>query len=46
MPDSGKRPTQAGAVGHRNTKTATDTGSDTLSSTPPQREHKAKTKHA
>ncbi|OBT44045.1 hypothetical protein VE00_05631 [Pseudogymnoascus sp. WSF 3629] len=47
MPDSSKRPTQAGAPGQRNTKTnATDTGSDTLSSTPPQREHKAKTKHA
>lgn len=48
MPDSGKRPTQAGAPGHRNTKNnANDTGSDTLSSTPPQREHKAKErKHA
>ncbi|KFY17352.1 hypothetical protein V492_00729, partial [Pseudogymnoascus sp. VKM F-4246] len=49
MPDSGKRPTQAGAAGqsNRNTKNnANDTGSDTLSSTPPQREHKAKTKHA
>ncbi|KFY60013.1 hypothetical protein V496_05460, partial [Pseudogymnoascus sp. VKM F-4515 (FW-2607)] len=48
MPESGKRPTQAGAPGHRNTKNnANDTGSDTLSSTPPHREHKVKErKHA
>ncbi|OBT91657.1 hypothetical protein VE01_10349 [Pseudogymnoascus verrucosus] len=46
MPDSSKRPTQAGAPGRNTKNNPTDTGSDTLSSTPPQREHKPKTKHA